>query len=329
MKKVVIAFLLYIVPLSIAHAVESEKEYIESFEESIFTFRPFLVRESFRFDIFTDNRETKISYEPNVQWKYGASMTIYDFGFYFVTDTNRSDWKKDEDEYGKTESMDLLLHYYTKGFGIDLFYQRYKGFYISNPEDHFSTWNDGDPYPQLPDMKSQSGGINFYYQIPIFGFGKYFSLEAAFDQTERQKKSTGSFMIMASAYYLGIDNSSSIIPPESEDDYDELRGLEAGKFYTLSLSPGFAYSLVLWKFSFTPAAFFGIGAQHQIFETGEGEKTSNRIALKINIRASLIFNGDNFLAGTTAFMDNTKTGYKGIEIEPYTLSWLIFIGVRF
>ena len=88
---------------------------------------------------------------------------------------------------GKTTKFDLQLNIYNKKFVVDALYQKYKGFYLANPE-AFSNWDSTNIFPQLPDMKNHSFGASAYYILNH----KKFSYRAAYVRNAVQNKSAGS-----------------------------------------------------------------------------------------------------------------------------------------
>ena len=258
------------------------------------------------------------------------NFTVYGFAFYFITDLYTSnisnDLKKDEDEYGESENLNFLLHYYGKNFGIDTYFQRYKGFYIENSEDRYTTWTPGDPLVQFPDMEIHIAGLNLYY---IFS-GDKFSLRAAYDQSEIQVKSAGSFMLMLSFNYFSLKNETSIIPSSVDNNFGSISGLEKGIFLTTSLSPGYAYTFSNGSFFFTPALFVGAGGQYQIIKTSFGDKVQFwRYTLKLNSKVSLGYNGESFITGVTCNFDMTQIVIKDGILESVLFDAYAYVGIRF
>ena len=110
--------------------------------------------------------------EPNGQTNIGLGFNYkrfglgLAFGFPKSADSNK--------KYGKTKRIDIQGSIYGNKIGGDGFFQLYKGYYNSNPND-FISWNN-ESFPQNPTMRILSLGISSFY---LFNSEKY-SYRAAF-----------------------------------------------------------------------------------------------------------------------------------------------------
>jgi hypothetical protein len=177
----------------------------------------------------SDDKISKISYRPNVNVRVGVAgfWKWFGLGLSIVNPF----YKTDQVAYGKTSTLDLRVNFFGREMAGELFYQNYKGFYISFPER-----TDGTHYI-VPDMQTTSIGIAGYW---VYN-SKRFSIRAAFIQNERQKKSAGSFVLRPAFLYYRISSDQGIIPAEIVDNYHiPISGLvTGGTFYSLELSPGY------------------------------------------------------------------------------------------
>jgi Domain of unknown function (DUF4421) len=96
-------------------------------------------------------------------------------------------------EYGKTRITDFQIHNYGRKFITDVFIQNYRGFY-----------NEGTDITLYPDLRVRQIGIEGSY---LFNGGR-FSAKAAFEQSERQVLSAGSWILGGGAYLLHIESGS-------------------------------------------------------------------------------------------------------------------------
>jgi len=141
------------------------------------------------------------------------------------------------DKYGETNSFSLQLNLMARKYWINFYFQNYKGFYLSNPKNFDNTWTSKNPYPQRKDIRIYELGFFTYYS-----FSDKFSLKAAFQLLERQKKSAGSFMILLSEKFNNLENDNSLVPAIEQSGYDEIRSLSKATFNTINLQPGYGYS---------------------------------------------------------------------------------------
>ncbi len=318
MLKSKLCFACIVCIIAIALPAVGEENSIEEFPGINLSITPFLTRESFQLAIKTG--EEKLEYSPNVQWRYGAGINVYDVSLYFIADIPGDNMMQDEETHGTSSSLDVLIHYYTSDIGIDLAFQRCEGFYLDQqdpsgvPDDRYL----------FPDMTSLALGMNLYY---LFSGDRY-SMRAAYDQGERQIKSGGSFVLMASLHYFRLDNDGSIIPAQFSSAAGEVAGFEGGNFITAAVGPGYGYTLALSKFFISPAFFFGIGGQYRDYTVADGDEQNARYTLKINWRIALGYNGDNVIAGIKFLVDYTMVPLGEAELQIYTLEGTIFAGIR-
>lgn len=134
---------------------------------------------------------------------------------------------KNEEEYGKTKSIDFRIHNYGKQFILDLFFINYKGFYSQDEEKEILTG-------VYPDMTIQQIGAEGTY---VFN-GKQFSSRAAFQQSEIQLKSAGSLLLGGGAYYYKVNGFQNDF---TENDIKK-------KNIQLGINTGYAYSWVINRY---------------------------------------------------------------------------------
>lgn len=144
-----------------------------------------------------------------------------------------------DDGKGKTSYLDLQSHIYPRKYCIDLLGQFYRSFYLY-PKGIGRT--DNKDWYVRPDLKVMHLGISAYRILNW----KKFSFRAGMLQNEWQKKSAGSFLVGAEAYYGRTDSDSAIVPSQLEDDYTQ-RGVTSIRYIDLGPGIGYAYTLVIAK----------------------------------------------------------------------------------
>lgn len=77
---------------------------------------------------------------------------------------------------GDTTHTGLVLNSYWRQNAMDVFYHRFRGFYVASPFTDLS-FNRPERYPQLPDARVTTYGINWYFVVRP----QDYSLRAAFD----------------------------------------------------------------------------------------------------------------------------------------------------
>lgn len=159
---------------------------------------------------------------PNTPMNLGLGIsiknTIIDFSY-----GQGLSFMKDK-EKGRTKALDFQIHNYGRKFIIDLFVQKYRGFY---------TADDAGKNVQLyPDLKIQQYGAFGQY---VFN-NKKFSYKAAFMQNEKQLKSAGSFLLGGGIYFSKINSDSSFVYKSKNALRNFQFGVSGGYAYTWAIS---------------------------------------------------------------------------------------------
>ena len=245
-----------------------------------------------------DNKIDKIVYFPNVNIRIGIAAFWKWFGLGLSIDNPF--YKTDREAYGKTTSLDLRVNAFGRSVAGELFFQKYKGYFISTPGKP-----DGNHYI-IPDMRTYSLGIAGYWILNA----KRFSIRAAFIQNERQKKSAGSFIIRPSFLYYSISSDMGIIPAEIVSRYSipSTHLITGSEIYALGISPGYVYTLVFLKnFYITAALFPGVAAQYSSFRNERNAYTHLEFAFQLSGRFALGYNSDKWFLG-----GSVQTGFNEI-----------------
>ncbi len=304
----------------------AEKPYYQVYSDSIII-KPFINITSMQFNIEPKDSGTKLNYRPNMFANYGVSLAYWIFGI--SLSTKFSDNGKDPSLYGKSEYFDFQLNYYGQRFGADFNLAVYKGYYLDNSHG-IPEITDSNPQKVLfPDLHASLININLYY---IFSYERL-SLSASFDQSSRQRKSAGSFLLMLSYHQMSIKNTQPIIPPSQQHIYGKIGDFTDGGFATLALLPGYTYSFVYGDWYFTPMLFLGIGLQGQGYNSPTQQTTISTaaIAFKGNLRLAAGYNGEKFFAGASFIDDfgNIENKHSNLTISAAFISFTIFTGYRF
>lgn len=175
---------------------------------------------------------TDLRYDPNTTLNMGVGATYHNFslnlayGFPFLN--------KDENK-GDTKYIDLQGHFYKPAFVIDFFGQLYKGYHLA-PKGFAAA--PGMDYYNRPDAKVNLFGVSAYR---IFNPNR-FSYRAALIQNEWQKKSAGTLLAGAEAYYGILKADSSWVPTAMTGFGDRS---EVNRIHVFSIGPGIGYAYTL------------------------------------------------------------------------------------
>lgn len=257
-----------------------------------------------------------VRYSPNEAVDLSILLMIKNFGMQYCGRLNST--AKDEDTYGRTDYMDVHAFGYLYNVAIDIVFQKYKGFYMDDPGSHLGSWNSGDPYPQRRDLQVTTMGLNYYY---IFSPGD-FSFRAAFNQTQRQRRSAGSFIFLISPFSYKVESDSSLIPAGEDTLYGRDAGFFRGSYTTLSFAPGFFYTFIVHSdFFITVGAFAGAGVQQYMYETALEDLRGNGYMYKLNGKISTGYAADKYYIGFAANYD-----YAYLKMKEAAVSFTIFYG---
>lgn len=322
MKRLVFALMIF---LSLGKAIVSlasqDSENIQSFNDMV-NVRMFLGVTTLSVDFIATYAPSsaRVSYQPNPSagGYYGVGISWNGIGLSFVGDVPASD--SDEEKYGKSSYENLSMFLYGKQYGIDLFYQRYQGYYLSNPEEF--GLHEGDPATIRPDLALATLGMNAYYV-----FSGDFSLIGAFNQTERQLSSGGSFLFMMSVMRFTIESDGPLVP--AAYDGGDYAGFYGGRFYSVAASPGYAYTLVYSGLYLTLGVFLGGGLIYQEMDVSSGEKSGFNTMLRTSVKSALGYNGESIFAGMLVIYDIVSGGTGELSAEQMIFNIEFFAGARF
>jgi len=176
----------------------------------------------------------------------------------------------DINRYGKTKYLDFQSHLYLRVLSIDFYSGYYKGLYLANSASVLNPIPQGNNFYTRGDIKTYSGGFGVYANLNPT---KY-SVRAPFLQNEWQKKSAGQPILGFEFYWVGSTADSTFIPSHLKNQmfFD---GVDFNKwqFYSINLTAGYAYTLVVHKRFFVTAGLSSsVGLGEYQLSTVEGAR---------------------------------------------------------
>lgn len=265
----------------------------------------------------------KLKYEPNGNTSIMLGFNHKWLGLSF--NFSPGFMNKDDEIYGESKRFDTQLNVYAKTFGIDAYLQYYKGFYLRNPED-FISWGNKN-FPVQPSLESLSFGLSAYY----FFNNKKFSFKAAFNRTQVQKKSAGSFILGTYINADIVNSPGGFIPTELPDSLLGYYNIDAYVTSSFGISCGYAYTLVFLKNFFINASLVpGLAYRSATFQTNDNDtKVAGNITGSLNARIALGYEGKHLYTGLTFVSFADSYNYESISISSSTGNIRFFIGKRF
>lgn len=268
----------------------SDSTFYVSYPQKI-TARLYFSQKYTAFTIRDPAGKNPLLYRPNTKLNLGIGVTYHNvsinlaYGFAFLNG---------DKEKGKTKSLDLQGHLYPRKWVIDYFGQFYKGYYLY-PAGYLSATSGN--YYQRPDAKMILLGLAMYKVLN----GNRFSYRAALIQNEWQKKSAGSLLVGAQAYYGAMKADSAWVPSQVKNDFAQ-SDISNIRFFNVGPGIGYAYTLVVQQHFFITGSFALNLNLNFLNETGTLTENS-----KINL--------------STAFLYKSAAGYNSSDWN-FSVNWV-------
>lgn len=251
-------------------AAQTDSTYIESYRGYLMP-RFLINRKTTGMNYRNSQYGYSLRYQPNKSFNVGLGIT-----YKFVTLKVSTGLVQPHERRGQTRNLDLQLHRYGKKFMTDVLVQFYKGFYL--PDQRFGT--TVNEYYVRPDLAVSAVGSSVQY---IFNHRR-FSYRAAFQQTEWQKKSAGTFLVGMELFAGRFKADSTIIPIPLRHLGDD--GLNKMRFVEFGPNVGYAYTLVHKKLFITTGASISLNAGVSRFYDRGGGTTFTGISPNTVLRVS-------------------------------------------
>jgi len=194
--------------------------------------------------------------------------------------------QEDINRYGKTKYLDFQSHLYLRFLTVDFYSGYYKGLYLANSGSVLSPVPHRSDFYIRGDISTFSGGFGVYANLNPT---KY-SVRAPFLQNEWQKKSAGQPMLGFELYWVGSVADSSFIPSHlAKKDFFDGIDFNRWRFYSINLTGGYAYTLVIHKRFFLMAGLNGsLGLGEYELSPVEGAK-KKRIYPNFSLNQKMAF----------------------------------------
>ncbi len=228
------------------------------------------------------------------------------------------------DRYGKSVARDLQLNALAKHWGVDAFYQRYSGFYLVD-RDREPPRNE--PFPQRRDIATKNFGATVHY---VFNNQK-FSFRSAYNFSERQLFSKGSFLLFAALNTFRVAADSSIVNDNRKIDYGPDVDFTRLRYTTFSIAPGYTYSLTYHNFFLNTTLAFG-PAHHWInYDLEASGSTHHDIAINsfFGARVAIGYNADRVFGGLSFLSQGSSLKFKDVTFSNNNSVFKILVGYRF
>lgn len=286
-------------------AQEQDSTHILDYSDKLLL-RVYTVTKVNSLSIINDEDGRAIELLPNGNTSIGVGFNYKKLGLGLAFSPPKS--SESNRKFGKTQRLDIQGSMYSNKFGADGYFQLYKGYYNSNPEE-FIEWTS-DVRPQLPDMRVLSiGGVGFY----IFNSDKY-SYRAAFVRDEIQTKSAGSFLLGTFVNFDESKTDNGFVPQQFPDSVRNVIDIKEFQNLALGVSVGYAHNFVAKdKFIFGIAVLPGFGYQKvSVLDLDEAKGAEEQPAAQLLLRSALGYEHKHLFLGLTG-----SVNFRGIDFGPY------------
>lgn len=266
--------------------------YIKPFEQN-FSLRTYFVQnhtsitQDFNVDQYKDfdyRTNRPLSIGLGVSWNNSSISGSY--GFPFLRNKQR----------GKTRTLAFQYHYYGRKIVLDFVLQRHKGMYKQHDE-------EDTPFEICPDTKVTQYGVSGFY---VFNSNR-FSYKSAFDLSELQLKSTGSFILGGGIYKNKIKAENPIVITNKKGGTDSIGDIQ--KNIQIGVNLGYAYTWII-KRKYFIALSMTVGANLGTESINEVGKRKPDLYPSFNPRLAIGYHGNEWSISTSFFDNQIYTFYS-------------------
>ncbi|HTF17959.1 MAG TPA: DUF4421 family protein [Chryseolinea sp.] len=296
--------------------------YIRSYPDHFFIW-PVLKQRQLEFRIEdVPSNDSRLIYRPNRPYSFGMGVYLFELVLELAGSLPVS--SHSEEIYGESRARDLQLNIFGKKWGLDLYRQKYEGFYIVDPNKAVPA---DTPFPQRPDIYTR----NLYGTVSYTFNNKKFSLRSAYNFTERQLKSSGSFLLFGSLNGFKTRGDSALLGPEYQSKFGTDAKIMEIRSTHLGVAPAYSYSLIHSK-GFFINGLFALGPASNWIKyksEGGGELEDLKFSYFYVARIAMGYNGDKFFTGVSYGGQSTNARFESVRLRSSTGTLKILVGIRF
>lgn len=295
--------------------------YIKNFPDHFFLY-PVLKQRSLNFEIAKTDRSSVLTYKPNNTYSLGVGAYIFEMGveLAFAIPLREQSLQR----FGESKARDVGLNVLAKRWGVDVFYQRYNGFYLLDSERELLP---DESYPQRPDINTKSFGFTGHY---VFNHQK-FSFRSVYNFSERQLYSNGSFLLFSSLYTFRVAGDSSIVKSDRRVDFGPDVDFTRLRYTTLSIAPGYTYNLTYNNFFLNTT--LAIGPAHHWANYDLANSPSPHYGIDINAffsaRVAIGYNGYKMFGGISFISQGSTLKFDDVTFANNNSVFKVLMGYRF
>ena len=318
--KFLVACLFVSITLSAQDEVDSLRAfYIQEFPDK-FSVWPVVKYRTLTFEI-SEKRdgEKSVTFKPNNTASLGFGFYLFDvvFELAFAVPVN----EEQKDIFGESKARDLQVNILTKSWGLDLYRQKYTGFY--RDDSRSSGPING---PSRADIDSRNFGVSGFY---AFNHRK-FSLRSSYNYAERQLRSKGSFIVYGTINSFKANADSALLMEKVRETMGKGSDVEDIKCTTLSIAPGYSYNAIVKRFFLNGTLTVG-PAHHWVYYKLDNNEKRYDVSFNATttLRLALGYNSDRFFGGLGLVVQSRAVKFESVRFENASSTFKFLIGYRF
>jgi hypothetical protein len=294
--------------------------YIRRFPDH-FNVYPVIKQRGLSFELEKRDRSDLLTFKPNNSYSFGVGLYLFELNFELAFAIPLDENSKSI--YGSSKARDIQVNVLGRRFGVDAFYQKYSGFYITDKGDEPQS---GSPYPQRPDIASRNFGLTGNYVLNH----QKFSFRSVYNFAERQLYSKGSVLIFSNIGSFRLTADSSILSNPQQVIFGDKVSFTRLRYTTFSLAPGYTYSLIFKNFFLNGTLSLG-PAHHWINYKLEDGTDHDEIAINLFVaaRIGIGYNGDRLFGGITFITQGSAVRFEDVRFSANNGAFKILLGYRF
>lgn len=225
---------------------------------------------------------------------------------------------------GESDQRNLIFSFYWRQHALDLYYQYFRGFYVSNPLTELDL-HKPDRFTQFPEAESMHWGLNWYYNVDP----QQFSMNSAFDQTENELKAGATWVLIPFYRHWKMTLGDRIVPGTDPDDLQTMPDLATGRFDTLGSSLAYAQTWTYQKYYLSILGGLGPGLQSQHYHDGTEQQDKLSLAAKLNFNGSIGLKPNDYMMGVNFQLDSIYSQIADMEVYSSFVSVGCFFNKKF
>jgi hypothetical protein len=296
-----------------------------SFEipERPFLIKPYIEVPGLNLELRSINSDKGVIWSPNYRAQTGLSVSYQ--GLIGVSASAKGEISREDASLkGRSDYTDFRFRFPWRRTSVEFGYQRLKGFFAENT-DEFAPGTG--QYLMRPELALESKYLGVTYAAKP----DRYSLAAAFDQSERQTSSGGTWLLtMHVADTIFEDHGGTpLIPNELQSQFPTESQITKGDFLSITMGGGYGQ---LWTFGETGYAFsqllVSVGTQIGRSSDGNRQFSDSESAGFAKLDLGIGSNGKIHVTGLLLSIDQTTNKTAETELGKRNLLVHLFYGFR-